>query len=285
MKTLEQVIRYTRKCRFDDAEEWSQVLSFCKRHDIPGGHIHKALRPIIQSTYQQFVNWYENGYGIGDIVNYGRTIGMICDMLPNTTSLIAYLDYDGKLISQSLEIQPERIQPTNEEQKAKFQKALFEAGLTIDVKKATLTKLYTPEKYFYVSFEDEKGLTNVGMFLDSDGFTYHFAALWNGKKILMDCSVQYKYILLRKSTNSEINLLHKKMSKAGWCYNGRTNQFIKRSAHGENNSYWYMTDRFCITADKDNGDAKHRERFNAGNYFLDYTEAITFMQEVKKMRG
>lgn len=285
MKTLEQVIRYTRKCRFDDAEEWGQVLSFCKQHGIPGGYIHRALRPDEQADYRQFVNWYENCYGTGDVVGYGRTIGMIGDMLPSKSYLIAYLDYDGKLITQEMEIQPERIKPIGEEQIAQFRKALFDAGLTIDIKRAILTKLYTPEKFSYVSFENRKGQTNVGMFLESDGSNYRFAALWNGTKILMDCNVQCNFLLLRRSTNSEINLLHKKTSKAGWSYNVRTNQFTKRSAHSTNNAYWYMTDRFNITADKDNGDIKHRERFEAGNYFLDYTEAVTFMEEVKKLRN
>ena len=55
MKTLDQIIRYTSQCRFPD-DDWQKVLAYC-RERFKGGKIHKALSPISESSYDQFVNW------------------------------------------------------------------------------------------------------------------------------------------------------------------------------------------------------------------------------------
>jgi hypothetical protein len=49
--------------------------------------------------------------------------------------------------------------------------------------------------------------------------------------------------------------------------------------------YYYLNDRFEIVLDKDNGGDVHAQRFAVGNYFLDLGEAMTFMKEIRKMRG
>lgn len=101
----------------------------------------------------------------------------------------------------------------------------------------------------------------------------------------MDCWIDIECTPFRPATEKDIQRLHQATSNAGWSFNGRTNTFIKMPKRGHNNVYWYMNDRFEIVLDKDNGSKKHTERYDAGNYFLDNTEALLFMKEVRNIRN
>ncbi|MGN1089503.1 MAG: hypothetical protein ACI4Q6_03805, partial [Huintestinicola sp.] len=59
--------------------------------------------------------------------------------------------------------------------------------------------------------------------------------------------------------------------------------FVKKGKRGDNNVYYYLNDKLEIVLDKDNGTARHSERFNAGNYFVDLARALIFMERIKKI--
>lgn len=283
MKSLEQVIRYTRQCRFSDDGQWRMVLEFCKAHGIVGGNIHRALKPIAQSTYEQFVDWYGNGYGTGDIVAYGRTVGVIGDVLPGRATLMAYLDYNGKPIAQELAIDENKIRSCSEKQILDFKLALLEAKMYIDVLHATTAELYSPEKFSYVYFQEGKKKSYVGIYSHREGLVYHFLAVWDKEKIVEDFSVQSEKIIMRGATVRESTSFHQALSRVGKSFDVSNNRIINRPQPGTNNKYWYLTDRLTIALDRDNGEKRHKDRFEAGNYFFDQGAAFDFMLKVKTL--
>lgn len=285
MKTLDQIIRYTSQCRFPD-DDWKMVLSYC-RERFKGGKIHKSISPISESTYDQFIKWIDSGFGSGDLVSYGNTMGVIGDCTPATTTLIAYCDYEGNLIIKRMDVRDVfRLQRLDEERSRELKRKIYDRGFDIVQRTAKLTELYTPKENFYVAFGDvEFGDLCVGMYLESKGCSHHFSALLDGKdKLQMDCWIDIECTPFRPATEKDIQRLHQATSNAGWSFNGRTNSFIKMPKRGHNNVYWYLNDRFEIVLDKDNGSNKHTERYEAGNYFIDNTEALLFMKEVRNIR-
>lgn len=285
MKTLNQIIRYTSQCRFQD-DDWKIVLAYC-RERFKGGKIHKSLSPISESTYEQFIEWIDLGFGSGDLVSYGNTMGVIGDCTPKITTLMAYCDYDGNLIVKNMNVESvSRLQRLDEARCKELKRKIYDKGFDINQRNANLVKLYTPKENFYVTLGDvEHGDLRIGMYLESNGCSHHFSAFLDEKdKLQMDCWIDVECTPFRQATEKDIQRLHQATSSAGWSFNGRTNSFIKTSKRGHNNIYWYLNDRFEIVLDKDNGSKKHTDRYEAGNYFVDNTEALLFMKEVIDIR-
>lgn len=285
MKTLNQIFRYTFDCRFPD-EDWQKVLAYCCKQ-FKGGKIHITKNPKSDSTYQQFLDWVESGFGSGDFVSYGNTMGVVGSSTPAGTTLAAYCDYDGNLIVNDMEVmEPERLKPLDEARISELKRLLFEKGMDFYARYGKFEKLYTPKKYFYATIESPNNdEPNVGMYLESDNSKYHFLAYLEGNELRMDYWVDFNYTPLKPASEADIKRLHSAASNQGWFYNERCHQFVKAPKKGQNNVYWYLNEYFELVMDRDNGSKKHSERFRAGNYILDYTEGLLFMKEIKKMRG
>lgn len=285
MKTLNQIKRYTSQCRFSE-EDWQKVLVYC-RERFKGGRIHKASKPISDSTYEQFLNWIENGLGSGDMVSYGNTMGIVCNCTSDKIYITAYCDYEGNLINGVMEIlNPQRLIRLDENRSRVLRKLLIDNNLDYSKQSHALVPLYTPKENFYVVIgSDDYGVADVGMYLFSEGYKHKFAALLQDGELKMDCWVDTDYTPLRKASDKDIQRFHKAISKAGYSYNARAKQFIIQPKVGKDNIYYYLSDRFDIITEKDNGEKKHAQRYAVGNYFLDYGEAIMFMKEIKRMRG
>ncbi len=285
MKTLNQIYRYTTECRFPD-EDWQEVLAYC-RERFKGGKIHKSMNPVSTSTFQQFLSWIDNGYGAGDYVAYGNTMGIVKSSTPSGVVLAAYCDYEGNLIVNNMPVlHPERLAPLDEERIRKFKRLMYDAGKEFYVRSNIVSELYTPKKYFYVTFDDGQSIEPcVGMFLKSEDCKYYFVALLRNNKIELNACVNSEYTPLKQAEETDIKRLHQAASDAGLSYNERTHQFIKNQKRGGNNVYHYLNEKFEIVSDRDNGSSKHTQRYEAGNYFVDYTEALMFQKDVLRLRG
>lgn len=283
MKTLDQIYRYTSDCRFPD-DDWQMILAYC-RERFKGGKIHKALYPIGQSTYDQFLDWIDNGFGSGDMVGYGKTMGIVKNCVPERIELAAYCDYEGNLIVKDMVVmEPQRIYPLERERCVEFRKLMTNKGIDFSVRLGKTCELYIPKENYYVTLGDDSGgKSDVGMYLESDGCSHHFMAFLSKGELKMDCWVKAECTPLRQASDKDIQRLHHATAKAGWSFNERTKKFVKLAQKKRNNHYWYLNDRFEIVSDVDNGTKKHSERYDAGNYFSDQTEALMFMKAVKAM--
>lgn len=285
MKTINQIFRYTSECRFSE-EDWKKVHSYCRKH-YKGGKIYKALRPITTSTFEQFLDWLDHGFGAGDYVSYGNTMGIVGSSTPEGIVLAAYCDYDGNLIINDMPVlHPDRLAPLDAARIRDFKRLMYDAGKEFYVRNGKVNELYTPKKYFYVTFEDTvSGESCVGMFLKSEDCKYYFVALLKGNKFELNACVDSHYTPLKQAEDDEIKRLHQAATKAGLSYNERAHQFVKTPKRGGNNVYHYLNETFDIVSDRDNGSAKHTRRYEAGNYIVDYTEALLFQREVLRLRG
>lgn len=285
MKTLNQIYKYTSDCRFPD-DDWKLVLSYC-RERFKGGKIHKSIRPISNSTFDQFLNWIDNGIGAGDYVAYGKTMGIVKNSTPEGVTLAAYCDYDGNLIINDMPVlNPERLTLLDDDRIDTFKRLMYDAGKEFYIRSGIVGQLYTPKKYFYVTFEDGKcNESCVGMFLKSEDCKYYFVALLRDKKLELNTCIESHYTPLKQANETDIKRLHQAAEKAGLSYNERTHQFVKTPKRVVNNVYHYLNERFEIVSDRDNGSAKHTQRYEAGNYIVDYTEALLFQKDVLRLRG
>lgn len=147
MKTLNQIYRYISDCQFPD-EDWQKVLAYCRKR-FKGGNIRVSQIPKSTSTYQEFLDWIEFGFGAGDFVSYGNTMGVVGNSTPAGVILAAYCDYDGNLIVNDMEVlEPERLKPLDEARILQLKRLLFEKGVDFHVRFGKFEKLYTPKNIF-----------------------------------------------------------------------------------------------------------------------------------------
>lgn len=284
MKSFDQIYRYVIDCSFSP-EDWLRIKEYCQEH-FKGYRIYKATQDKPRSTFNQFLEWVESGFGSGDYVSYGNTSGIVCKSTPDGVVLAVYCDYFGKLIIRQMNVRDlERLKPLDEDRTETLQKNLADMGLMYYAKTGRVDKIYTPQKYYYVVVDDgKKGLPDVGMWLESDGCKHKFAAYLRNHCVFTDYWIDIGCTPLKAATPSDIRRLHQAVSESGIMFNERLKVFVPKQYKTRPNRYWYLNDRFEIVQDYDNGDKKHKERFNVGNYFIDNVEALMFMGAVLKIR-
>lgn len=284
MKTIFQVTQYISKYEFSE-EDWPLVLALCHKY-FTAGNFHKARWPKRNSTFNQFTDWIEHGFAPGDIVGYGKTMGILGGSCPDDICFVAYLDFDQKIIVQEMKIQDKtRLKHLDEYDCLEFNKRMYEAGITYIAKENKIAELYTPEKNSVVVVGSNYDCNPpVGRFLESNGCEYHFSMLLKDGELQADVRIDFQYAPLNAANEKNSLRFQKAVTKEGYTFNARHNQYIRQPQRGEENVYWYLNDRFEIVRDKDNGTDKHEQRFLAKNYFLDYGYALEFMRAVKRLQ-
>lgn len=281
MKTLDQIILHATNCSFS-REDWGKVKEFCFNYEN-GGHVHKGKTPVSTSSYDDFLNWIEKGFGSGEIVRYGDMIGMIGDNTPDKTYLVAYYDFDRNVIVKEMKVlEPRRLQRATEEEEMGFRKAFFEAGWDYDVKEGRVSAVCTPKINLYYSYGDtNKGKSNVGIYVETKLGKYHFYCFLKDGKILINHWVDINCTPLRPATDKEIMKLQAAMKRKGVMFDPNRGGLLSKG------KYWYMSDRLEVVMDKDDGKKKrHKDRYQAGNYFLSLESAAEFVKNVKRiMKG
>lgn len=283
MKSLDQVSRYIDLCIFTD-EDWARMLRFCK-DNFRNGRLHKPRRPRVNYTFSEFAEWYVSGFGCGDFACYGRMIGVIGDVTPGKFEFVAYTDYEGKLIEGKMEIaEPHRLKHLDDAQKNEFAKLLYDLNLYYDPKLNLMVSGYTPERLCCVSLpSDIDGVPDIGMYLGSEGYRHHYAAYLHGNELETDCWKDCCCTPFRKISIADAKRFSDAVKDTDLVFNNKLEAYVKKGKRGGNNVYYYLNDKFEIVLDKDNGAGRHSERYNVGNYFVDFSRALLFMDKVKKI--
>ena len=283
MKTLAQIRRYVEYCSFPE-QDWIRILEYCKQR-FGSSRIHKTRIPGCASTYDQFIEWEESGIGVGDVVRYGSTVGLVGVSLPDRMKLIAYLDFEGRLVCEDMEVRDrERLNVLDGEQAESFYVRLINEGFCYNRQINLIEKVYTPKRYEFVCAIEDNGETSVtGMYLESEGYRHHLLAAVSNEKMDMDIWVECKYAPLKKMLVKNMKNYYDVVKRAGFTYNARTNRFIPAQKRQRNNVYYYLNDRFQVVQDLDNMEGKHNERYESGNYFLDYMCAVLFADKISEM--
>ena len=285
MKTYAQILRYTSQCSFPD-EDWQKVKDFCLA--IPnGGNIRKASNPIFDSSYDLFIDWFENGFGSGDLVSYGNTMGIVGDSFPEKVYLVAYLDYEKRLVINNMDIlEPHRLKCLDSEKSEEWKSIFYGSGFDYNVRESQVIKIKEPQKdLLYTLSEGPGNNLRMGRYLETKEDQYHFSAYLENGKIFLDHWININFTPLKKSTEKEISRFNNIIQRSGLIFDERQDKYIKKISEQERNNYWYLNDRFEVVMDKDDGSIRHRKRKEVGNYFFDQLNAIRFMTAVQKLRG
>lgn len=285
MKTKEQILRYISQCEFSD-DDWQRVLIYCRQR-FGGGKAHRALKPLPNSasTYQMFIDWIDSGVGVGDVVRYGHTLGIVGAYTPGCIKLAVYLSFDGELIDNTIEVVKSKVYQANDAEIALMKQKMIAKDFEFSVSMSCCVKTYQPKGGEIIRVTKDKNQTTA-VFRSNDGQYNYFYVYVDDGKIIKDKEIEIGNVVMSPPTKTDIQRLMVTLAKnkLEWLPRRRILRSVEMSRAAKNEKYWYLSDRLSVCSDIDKYTRLHDERHKCGNYFVSYQAAVLFTQKVRELR-
>ena len=291
MKTKRQVIDFFKSNHFATAEDCEMVSLFCQNNcgltpkDFP---TFTTPGPINSQT---FIEWYRNGFGIGDIVfekETGSYYVVSNSSIANIQScaILSNLCKTGKKWKPNcVELDVTTLSSIGEMENKAMIISLAEQGYEFDYEKKTLRKKYIPEINERVEFSRENyiGLGVVRSINPTENSIEFFCYfIYSDKKIGYSmhesgiCDVMS--FQFNPMTVVAARRLNRELEKYGKVWNDKLHRIEPidpKVAKGE--KYWYISDKMTVVTDREKGTPTSHFRYIAGNYFKSYDEALEYL--------
>lgn len=281
MKTQQQVLRYISLCSFSD-NDWQLVLDFCKANF----NKRTITRPSSNnplSTFKEFKNWFKNGYGTGDIVRYGHTLGIVGAHTPQECYLSTYLSFDERLIQEKLDVFGNKLMESNKEEIQKFNHIMLVNNVVFDMPTSQCVSAYVPKSGNIVNIEID-GKKTWGIYRSNDDTNMYFYCYAKDKEIIKDAQFPFGSIIVSESFGPDARKFLRILSKnkMEWSASKKELKQVPTGRVGHRKRYWYISERFAVCSDLDMHTKVHDCRYKAGNYFISFSTALLFCLKIQK---
>lgn len=278
-KTKEQTKRHLRSCDFSGLD-WEMVLELC-RQEFGGGSVHKSINPEYKSTFSDFKEWFDNGFGSGDIVRYGKLLCIVSDETPVGVVISVKINSDGEIDTDPDTISRFRLSDTVGFEKKWVEDVLKFNGYSFSQSLSRLVKSYKPKPYERVSVRI-RGKQYNGIFESATPSTVSLLLYISDGKIVNGYNGEADVNRINKEGIKEIDDV---LAANGLMWNYREHKvekIIRRAKKGD--TYWYISDKFTLVSGKDTYNLSHNARFKRGNYFVNYRDGLEFLVKIMEMR-
>ena len=240
---------------------------------------------------QTFIEWYRNGFGIGDIVLDEATgsyhVVNSSSISPvSSCAILSNLEKTGKKWKpEGIELDSTTLSSISEIDNKAMTIMLAEQGYEFDYEKKTLRKKYLPEINERVEFcrGNYVGLgvvRSINPVENSIEFFCYF--IYSNKKIGYSmhesglCDVMS--FQFNPMTIVAARRLNRELEKLGKVWNDKLHRIepVKLEVD-KGEKYWYISDKMKIVTDREKGTPTSHFRYIAGNYFQSYEEALEYL--------
>ena len=281
IKTKEQVNRYLTHCKFP-ADDWQKILLYCRKNGL--GYAHKAAHPKSESTFDDFVEWFHAGYGSGDVVRYGHTIGILSTCTPEYSEFCAYLSYDGQLVIADLQISTDRIIAPSKTDARNIYGKLRMSGLDFDERLGRICKKKLPPLNTRIAYR-HGDIAGYGVIDRIDNGTVHFVFGIENDEIRQDFDVPLVELATSIIEKDGLAFIAGALNEALLRWNPSTRQLERLHPRANvGDTYWYITDKFTVSSAIENKAPTSDVRYEHGNYFINHSDAAAFLFTIMEMR-
>ncbi len=291
MKTEIQIIKFLEFSQFKSHADWELIQIFCERHKV---HI-SALTPkkFFKSGIdsQQFINWYNSGFGSGDVAIYNGNLCILskcgCDEAKISGTIINGLLDETKKIVKCCD-----LIPVTPKQTKQFLTTISKLGRQYHHSSLTLAQKYIPRINERVEFWGEENKHGLGVIRDIDIETgeielycYYF---YNNGQIGYSMHepgvVSLHEFLFENMAISQQRRLNRELERVGKVWNEKMHRIEPVNAKlPKGEKYWYISDKIKIVQDIEKGTPTSHFRYLAGNYFKDYDDALDYLSQIHEL--
>lgn len=297
MKTKRQVIDFFKSNHFASSEDCEMVSLFCQNNcgltpkDFP-----TFTEPGTVNS-QTFIDWYRDGFGIGDMVLDKETgsyhVVNSSSISPvSSCAILSNLEKTGKKWKpKSEEFDPAALSSISDIDNKAMTIMLAEQGYEFDYEKKSLREKYLPEINERVEFSRGSyvGLgvvRSINPIENSIEFYCYF--VYNDKKIGYSmhevgvCDVMS--FQFNPMTVVAARRLNRELEKFGKVWNDKLHRIEPvdpKVAKGE--KYWYISDKMKVVGDREKDTPTSHFRYIAGNYFKSYDEALEYLGQFQEI--
>lgn len=264
--------------------DWQMISAFCK--DKAEFLINAAIDPENGITASQFLEWYEHGFGSGDIVLKDGEPMMVGISHFKAATIVARLS-DDKILTSDLEMATEGLKMAPEGILYDFRDAMFRQGLQFSWKDLKVIEKYIPSVNERIIYHkgSEKGLGVVrdvnfqtgevelycyfNYTTKAIGFSMHEKGIVNLQDFWFEPMNNGDKRQSKMNGISCQRRLNSELAKHGKTWNERLHRIeplVTQVPKGK--KYWYITDKMTLVQEEEKGLQLTRIRANAGNYFL-----------------
>lgn len=298
-KTDLQIQSFLASNSYRSHTDWEMISAFCK--DKAEFTINAEFNPESGITASDFIQWYESGFGSGDIAKHENIIVIIgkCDF--KVATIIGKLS-DDKILIQHSTIATEGLKTASDDEIRYCRRILLQSKLQFSWKIYDLIEKHIPDINDRVIFHG-KGIKGLGVIRSVDqtsgevelycyyiygtkacGFSMHekgivnlhdfwFEPMDNGDK--------------RQSKMNGISCqrrLNRELERYGRTWNQARHRVEPLSMRVDiGKRYWYINDKLQLVSDTEKGNQTSTNRLLAGNYFQTNSIGLEVLGQINEV--
>lgn len=298
-KTPLQIQSFLANNSYHSAADWEMISAFCK--DKAEFSVHAVIDSENGLTASQFIEWYEHGFGAGDVIEKDGEIMMLGISHFKAAQGVAMLSGD-KILILDQEIATEGISEPSEDIQLKFRDTMFRQGLQFSWKEMRLIEKYVPEVNERVIFHG-KGVKGLGVIRDVDfktgevelycyyiyetkacGYSMHEKGIVNLQDFWFEPMDNGDKRQSKMNGVSCQRRLNRELARYGKTWNERLHRVEPLVMQAEvGKRYWYINDKMVLKQEEEKGLQLTRNRANAGNYFLSRAEGLEVLAQFNEI--
>lgn len=294
-KTPLQIQSFLACNAYRSENDWEMIAAFCKNK--AEFNIHAELDSKNGLTASDFIEWYEHGFGAGDIVQKDGETMMLGISHFKAVYAVAKLE-DDKILIQDRKIATEGLKMAPESIVLDFRDALFAQGLQFSWKDMKLVEKYIPKINERIIFHGE-GVKGLGVVRSIDfktgdvelycyfiyetgkcGFNMHEKGIVNLQDYWFEPMDNGDKRQSKMNGISCQRRLNRELGRYGKIWNERLHRVEPVTMQVPiGQRYWYINDKMVLAQDIEKGLQLSRTRANAGNYFWNQSDGLEVLAE------
>lgn len=298
-KTDLQIQSFLAENSFRSKTDWEMISAFCKDKAEFSINIEYDTEQGI--TASDFIHWYENGFGAGDIAKIDCTVVVVGETDFKTATIVGMLS-GNKILTSDNQIATERLKTASESEIRECRHLMLRDKVQFSWKDFSLIEKYVPSINERVIFHGE-GVKGLGVVREIDmltgevelycyyiyttkrcGFTMHEKGICNLYDYIFEPMDNGDKRQSRMNGLSCQRRLNSELGKFGKIWNQARHRVEPVKIQVEiGKRYWYINDKLCLVSNIEKGLQLSRNRALAGNYFVNVehgTEVLGKIMEI-----
>lgn len=284
MKNEQQVIGLLDRRGCKSINDWEVIQLFCQKHKVILRFFQPGIEPELGISLPQFIEWYDNGFGDGDIVGYKDGYAVITMAGLKECNISGY--YWGNVWVIDEGTYPyEKFQKLDTERQAQIDTKLSMIGTEYSYGKCDMMPKYTPKPNDRVKFYNiyHSGLGIVrSIDVENNEVELYCYYMYNEKTLGYNMHegdvITYHEYHFEPMSIPMMRRLNSELEKVGKVWYDKLHRIeplqVKAPKGGK---YWYINDKMKLVEDIEKGTPTSNFRYIAGNYFLDYKEGLDYL--------